>query len=31
MLHATEDDDGLSLWTAREGATVAMQAKAGWS
>ena len=31
MLHATEDDDGLSLWTAREGGPVAMQAKAGWS
>ena len=31
MLHATEDDDGLSLWTAREGGPVAMQAKAGWT
>ncbi len=31
MLHATEDDDGLSLWTAYEGGPVAMQAKAGWS
>ena len=31
ILHATEDDDGLSLWTAREGGPVAMQAKAGWS
>ena len=31
MLHATEDDGGLSLWTARDGGPVAMQAKAGWS
>ncbi|MEK9558365.1 MAG: protein dehydratase, partial [Alphaproteobacteria bacterium] len=31
MLHATEDDDGISLWTAREGGPVAMQAKAGWT
>ena len=31
MLHATEDDGGLSLWPARDGGPVAMQAKAGWS
>ena len=31
MLHATEDDDGLSLWAACEGGPVAMQSKAGWS
>ena len=31
MLHATEDDDGLSLWTAREGGPVAMHSKACWS
>ena len=31
MLHSTKDDNGLSLWTARERGPVAMQAKAGWS
>ena len=31
MLHATEYNDGISLWTACEGGPVAMQAKAGWT
>lgn len=31
MLHATDDDDELYLWTAREDGLVTMQAKAGWS
>ena len=30
-LHATEDGDGLRLWTARPGGPVAMSAEAAWS
>lgn len=30
-LHATEDGDGLKLWTARESGPVAMSAEAAWS
>ncbi|WP_372096605.1 MaoC family dehydratase N-terminal domain-containing protein [Tistrella mobilis] len=29
-LHAAETEDGLTLWTAREGGPVAMTAEAGW-
>lgn len=31
ILHATEDGDGLMLWTARENGPVAMTAEAGWA
>ncbi|TSD89361.1 protein dehydratase [Mycobacterium sp. KBS0706] len=31
ILHATEDGDGLALWTARENGPVAMMAEAGWA
>ena len=30
-IHATETGHGMSLWTARDGGPVAMQAEAGWS
>jgi len=29
-VHAAETADGMSLWTARDGGPVAMQAEASW-
>jgi 3-methylfumaryl-CoA hydratase len=30
MLHASETEGGMSLWTARHGGPMAMQAEASW-